>query len=93
MVTYNGTRKTGINPVTFAERLTALGAGEIVVNSVDCDGEMSGYDFNLVDPIRQTVHLPLTVLGGAGSIYRAVLINNPNREEKEDLLRQIMPQS
>ncbi|MBK8761706.1 MAG: imidazole glycerol phosphate synthase subunit HisF [Sulfuritalea sp.] len=109
VVTHNGTRKTGFNPVEFAERMAELGAGEIVVNSVDRDGEMKGYDLELVEQIRQAVHLPLTVLGGAGSLgdakelfnrygvvgaaagslfvfkgkYRAVLINYPNRAEKE----------
>ncbi len=112
VVTHNGSRRTGLQPVEFAKRVTELGAGEIVINSVDRDGEMKGYDLDLVDQIRRAVHLPLTVLGGAGSLddikilidrygiigaaagslfvfkgkYRAVLINYPNRAEKESLL-------
>lgn len=112
VVTHNGSHKTGFNPVEFAERMAELGAGEIVVNSVDCDGAMKGYDLELFEQIRQAVHLPLTILGGAGSLgdirelikrfgivgaaagslfvfkgkYRAVLINYPNRAEKEALL-------
>ena len=68
VVTHNGTNKTGLDPAEFAKRMAGLGAGEIVVNSVDRDGEMKGYDLDLIEQIRQAVHLPLTVLGGAGSL-------------------------
>jgi cyclase len=68
VVTHNGTYRTGLNPVDFARRMAELGAGEIVLNSVDRDGEMKGYDLDLVELIRQAVNLPLTVLGGAGSL-------------------------
>jgi cyclase len=68
VVTHNGSRRTGLQPVEFAKRVAELGAGEIVINSVDRDGEMKGYDLDLVEQIRQAVHLPLTVLGGAGSL-------------------------
>ncbi len=68
VVTHNGARRTGLQPVEFAKRVTELGAGEIVINSVDRDGEMKGYDLDLVDQIRDAVHQPLTVLGGAGSL-------------------------
>ena len=44
------------------------GAGEIIVNSIDHDGIMKGYDMNLIDKIRESVSLPITVLGGAGSL-------------------------
>lgn len=68
VVTHNGSRRTGLNPVDFARHMAELGAGEIVVNSIDRDGSMKGYDLDLVEPIRQAIHLPLTVLGGAGSL-------------------------
>ena len=68
VVTHNGSRRTGLNPVEFARRMADLGAGEIVVNSVDRDGEMKGYDLELVESIRQAVNLPLTALGGAGNL-------------------------
>ncbi len=67
MFTHNGTRKTGINPVEFAKKAESLGAGEIVVNSIDHDGEMQGYDDDLITHIRKAVSCPLTVLGGAGT--------------------------
>ena len=114
--TLNATRDTRVSPVDFARRAEALGAGEIVINSVDQDGLMKGYDMALVDDIRQAVSLPMTVLGGAGSLadiealisrfriigaaagslfvfkgkYRAVLINYPNREEKDALIQRAL---
>lgn len=68
VVTLNGTRRTGLEPVALATQVEALGAGEIVLNSVDRDGTMQGYDIALVDAVRAATRLPLTVLGGAGSI-------------------------
>ncbi len=66
--THNGTRNTGLHPVEFAKRAEALGAGEILVNTIDHDGEMKGYDLDLVDQVREAISLPLSVLGGAGSL-------------------------
>ena len=66
--THNGTRKTGIHPIEFAKRAETLGAGEILVNSIDRDGEMKGYDLDLIDQVRDAISLPLSVLGGAGSL-------------------------
>jgi cyclase len=113
VVTLNATRRTGLEPAAFARSMQDAGAGEIVLNSVDRDGGMAGYDHDLIDPVRQAITVPLTVLGGAGSLddlgdlvrrhgiigaaagslfvfkgkYRAVLINYPNRDEKDALLR------
>jgi imidazole glycerol-phosphate synthase subunit HisF len=66
--THNGSRATGIDAVAFARRAEAAGAGEIVLNSIDRDGQMKGYDLELVRSVRESVTLPLTVLGGAGSL-------------------------
>jgi len=68
VMTHNGTRKAGIDPVAFARRAEQLGAGEIVVNSIDHDGEMDGYDLELASAVREVTTLPMTVLGGAGSL-------------------------
>jgi len=65
--THNGTKPTGLCPVEFARRIQDLGAGEIVINSIDRDGVMTGYDLELVSAIRESITLPMTVLGGAGS--------------------------
>ena len=66
--THNGKKATGINPFDFAEKAQQLGAGEIIINSIDQDGVMKGYDLTLIDKIREKISLPLTVLGGAGSL-------------------------
>jgi len=110
--THNGRNNTGKSLPEFVLHMEKLGAGEIVINSIDRDGLMKGYDLALVEKIRELVRVPLTVLGGAGSlqdigdlinkfgvigaaagslfvfkgVYRAVLINYPNREEKNALI-------
>src|SRR2546425_12091563 len=66
--THNGTRNAQKDPVAFAKQLEALGVGEITVNSIDQDGVMRGYDLDLVRSIREAVTVPMTVLGGAGSL-------------------------
>ena len=66
--THNGTRATDLDAVDFVRRAEAAGVGEIVVNSIDRDGQMKGYDLELVRMIRKAVRCPLTVLGGAGSL-------------------------
>lgn len=65
---HNGTKSTGINPVDFAVEMEKRGAGEIVINSIDNDGMMQGYDMNLINKVREVISIPLTVMGGAGSI-------------------------
>lgn len=66
--THNGKNPTGLNPFDFAAQMEKMGAGEIVINSINRDGEMQGYDLSLVEKIRKSINLPLTVLGGAGSL-------------------------
>jgi imidazole glycerol-phosphate synthase subunit HisF len=66
--THNGKKPTGVNPCDLAQRLEKLGAGEIIINSIDRDGLMSGFDLKLIDSIVEKVSLPITVLGGAGSL-------------------------
>ena len=68
VVTLNATKRSGLEPSAFAAKLQELGAGEIVLNNVDRDGEMKGYDFDLIDSVRNAISTPLTVLGGAGSL-------------------------
>ncbi len=66
--THNGTRKTGLNPLKFIDNIKKMGVGEIVINSIDRDGTMKGYDFKIIDQVRRITTLPLTVLGGAGCL-------------------------
>lgn len=66
--THNAKRGHSLNPVELAKQLEAAGAGEIVLNSVERDGEMKGYDLDLAHRLRAALSVPLTVLGGAGSL-------------------------
>jgi cyclase len=65
---HNGTKSTGIDPFEFAMEVQRLGAGEIIINSIDKDGVMEGYDQSLINRIRSMISIPLTVLGGASSL-------------------------
>ena len=55
-------------PVEMAVEAERLGAGEIFLNSIDCDGMMDGYDIALVNDVAQAVNIPVTACGGAGGI-------------------------
>ncbi len=66
--THNGTKGTGLDPAAWAKQVEQQGAGEVVLNAIDQDGEMKGYDLNLVERVRQAITLPMTILGGAGSL-------------------------
>ncbi|MEC5171969.1 AglZ/HisF2 family acetamidino modification protein [Chryseobacterium nepalense] len=66
--THNGKKSTGKSPFELIKKFEQLGAGEIVINSIDKDGEMKGYDIKLIDTARKETTLPLTAIGGAGKI-------------------------
>lgn len=66
--TRNATVTHKLDPVALAVQLQEAGAGEVVLNSVDRDGLMQGYDLELASQFRQALRVPLTVLGGAGSL-------------------------
>lgn len=66
--THNGTKNTKQNFLDVAKLVQEKGAGEIVVNSIDHDGVMKGYDMPLVTALREAVRIPMTVMGGAGSL-------------------------
>jgi cyclase len=66
--THNGKVNTHKHPVEFAQELENLGAGEVVLNSIDHDGVMKGYDLGLVEKVRVATTVPLSVVGGAGSL-------------------------
>jgi cyclase len=114
--THNATRGTKRTAIELAREAESRGAGELVINSIDRDGEMKGYDLELARQIREAVNIPITVLGGAGSladletliatcgvvgaaagslfvfkgVHRAVLINYPNAERKDELVRGLL---
>jgi len=66
--THNAKFNTGLDPIIFAMQMEKARCGEIVVNSIDNDGLMKGYDMHLIQKIRDAVSIPMTVLGGAGSM-------------------------
>lgn len=66
--THNGTKNTGRKLTEVAAEAERLGAGEIVVNSIERDGQMKGYDMELARQITAQARVPVTILGGAGSL-------------------------
>ena len=112
VLTHNGTKNTKLCPFELVRQLENLGVGEFVINSIDHDGVMKGYDQSLIQNIYETINVPMTALGGAGSledikdlvqkhgiigaaagslfvfkgVYKAVLINYPDRKTKQQLL-------
>ncbi len=100
----------------LAAEAEKLGAGELIINSIDLDGAMTGYDLHLAEKIRHTVNIPISILGGAGSlsdietlirscgvigasagslfvfkgVYKAVLINYPTLEQRDELIRKAL---
>lgn len=66
--THSGTLNIKRDPVQFAQDVEAVGAGEILLNSIDRDGTMKGYDLRLLKNITTVVNIPVVALGGAGSL-------------------------
>ncbi|GFI00846.1 imidazole glycerol phosphate synthase subunit HisF [Bacteroidaceae bacterium] len=111
--THNGKKTHNQELSEFVKQMEDAGAGEIVLNSIDKDGAMSGYDVECASMIKMNIDIPLTVLGGAGDLshmvelfsvcglvgaaagslfvfkgkYRAVLINYPAVESKDELAK------
>lgn len=65
--THGGSRSTHYSPVDFARLMEDNGAGELIVQSIDHDGRMSGYDIQLIKEVSEAVSIPVVALGGAGS--------------------------
>ena len=66
--THNARQAHKADPIALVQQLQGAGAGEIVINSIDRDGEMQGYDLELARQLRGVAKVPLTLLGGAGSL-------------------------
>jgi cyclase len=66
--TVNGTRRTTYLPAEFAMLMEKKGAGEVIVQSIDKDGAMDGYDIDLIRTISEQVSIPVVALGGAGNL-------------------------
>lgn len=65
--THNGRQKHKQPLLDFCQQAVDLGAGEIIINSIDRDGQMAGYDLNLARQVRSVIDTPMSMLGGAGS--------------------------
>ncbi|MGW7293841.1 imidazole glycerol phosphate synthase subunit HisF [Streptomyces xiamenensis] len=68
VTTHGGRRGTGIDAVEWAERAAGLGAGEILLNSMDADGTKDGYDTAMIASVRERVSIPVIASGGAGRL-------------------------
>jgi cyclase len=66
--THGGRNPTGINAISWAEEVEELGAGEILLTSMDCDGTQDGYDLELTSCLSKTVNIPVIASGGAGTL-------------------------
>jgi cyclase len=78
---HGGRKNTELDAVAWAQNLVALGAGEILLTSMDCDGTQSGYDNELNKAISQAVEVPVIASGGAGNLddlADAVLVGEAN---------------
>ncbi len=68
VTTHGGRRSTGIDAVAWAQQAAELGAGEILLNSMDADGTKDGYDLPLIRLVRAAVTVPVIASGGAGKV-------------------------
>jgi len=68
VTTHGGRRGTGIDAIAWARRGEELGAGEILLNSMDADGTTGGFDVAMIEEVRAAVTVPLIASGGAGTV-------------------------
>jgi cyclase len=68
VTTHGGRTNTGIDALAWTERAISLGAGELLLNSIDADGTKAGYDLRLIQAVRAVSGVPLIASGGAGGL-------------------------
>ena len=68
VTTHGGRTGTGMDAVAWAQRAAQLGAGEILLNSMDADGTTAGFDLELIRAVRAAVTIPVIASGGAGTL-------------------------
>ena len=68
----SGSKDTKCNPIQYANRAEELGVGEILLTSIDRDGMMNGYDYELIEKVSSVVNIPVIVNGGAGNLADCV---------------------
>ncbi len=74
---YSGQKPTGIDAIAWAEKAAELGAGEIMLTSIDTDGHRAGYDVELTRAVSEAVSIPVIASGGAGTpedLYQALVV-------------------
>ena len=71
-----GTKSINFNPVQFARQMEESGAGEIIIQSIERDGTMEGYDINLIKKVAESVSIPVVSLGGAGRWQHIIELNS-----------------
>ena len=67
-VSHGGRKPTGLDAVEWAKRAVSLGAGEIVLNSIDADGTKAGFDLVITRRVSESVGVPVVASGGAGNL-------------------------
>ena len=74
----SGTRATGTDPVSHARTMEENGAGEIIINSINNDGIMNGYDLEMIRSVSESVSIPVVATGGAGELshFRKAVIES-----------------
>jgi cyclase len=77
--TNNGTKKRSLDPLIWAKQLEDLGAGELLITSIDRDGTWSGYEIDLLCKISTSVNIPVIANGGAGSINDIIEVVNKSK--------------
>jgi cyclase len=65
---HGGRKSTGLEAIEWAQQAEALGAGEIVLNSIDADGTKAGFDLEITRAVSKAVRIPVVASGGAGSL-------------------------
>lgn len=72
----NGKKSISSDPVAYAQLMEEKGAGELIIQSIDRDGKMNGYDHELIQSLSKAVRIPVVALGGAGSLDHMKALNS-----------------
>lgn len=78
---HGGRKATGLEAMDWAQRAVSLGAGEIVLNSIDADGTKAGYDLEITRLISESVEVPVVASGGAGSLAHMAQVLEEGRAD------------